>query len=190
MKSFYLLLLTLAVSAVSCRTKDGEPGPAGESTLNKQGSISGTITYADNDGNDKTTSFNYQYFESLEDNKFYYEDDGSLSYYNVEFQRRDLKDNNNYFNIEFSGNGTDGIENLPANNYVNFSMFTLINNELYEFSSSYNSFEITNFSLDHTTGRLLFDYSGNVYYSGENTATVTGRVDVILNKQRSNYNPK
>lgn len=183
MKTFYLLLIASVISFTACRTKDGEPGPAGESSLMKQGSISGTIAYTDDNGNDATTSFNYQYYESLEDNQFSYEG-GSLSYYNVNFQRRDLKDNNNYFNFECTGNGSDDIENLPANNYVNFSLFTLINNELYEFRASYNSFAITNLSLDPTTGRLLFDYSGNVYYDGDNTATVTGRVDVILNRER------
>lgn len=180
MKSFYLLLIAGVISFTSCRTKEGEPGPAGESSLNKQGSVTGTITYTDDNGNDATTSFNYGYFESLENNKYYwYDEDGE--YYGIQFERRDLKDENNYFSFLIAGDATNGVEDDPYTNYANFSLYKVINNELYEFDD--DDIEVTNVKLDHTTGRLTFDFAGSVYSDGE-YATVTGKVDVILNRTR------
>lgn len=183
MKSLYILLLALAVSAVSCRTKEGEPGPAGESSLNKQGSITGTITYTDDDGNDATAPFNFEYYESLSDNQFYY-GDSEGEYYELAFGRRALNDNNNFFNIEAYGSVTNGVEEEPSYSNINFSFLTIINNELYEFYD--NGFEISNVSLDPVTGRLTFDFSGTTYYGyDDNLASITGRVDVILNRSNS-----
>jgi hypothetical protein len=187
MKSFYLLLIALAISAASCRTKEGEPGPAGESSLNKQGSITGTIKYTDDNGDEATVPFNYQYFESLEDNGFYYEEEGSESYYEVSFRRRDLKDVNNYFNIQGYGYGMNGAEDAPSYLNINFSFLTVINNELYEFDEM-NDVEIENISLDPATGRLTCDFSGIVYYDNESSASVTGKVDVLLNRSIKAFN--
>lgn len=184
MKSFYLILLASVISFTACRTKEGEPGPAGESSLNKQGSVTGTITYTDNNGDDASTSFNYQYYESLNDNKFYFED-GTNLYYDLNFERRDLKDSRNYFDIEVSGYGMNGVLDDPTNAYLGFSYFTVINNELYAFYGSENV-DITNVSLDETTGRLIFDFTGDASLDG-NSGTVTGRVDVILNRSRTSF---
>jgi len=74
MKTFYLLLLVLAISAVSCRTKEGEPGPARATNLTQQGSITRTLAYVDYQGNAIRVPFSYGYFESLSDNKFYYDE--------------------------------------------------------------------------------------------------------------------
>ncbi len=186
-KSFYLIVFALIMSVTSCRTKEGAPGPAGESTLSKQGSISGTISYTDDNGNDATVPFNFQYFESLQDNAFSYQDNGqsqSPSTYSLDFGRRDLKDVNNYLDFSLDGYSTNGIEDAPYSIVNQFSFLTVINGELYEFEST-NDFVITNVNLDPTTGRITFDFTGTVYYSGY-SGTVTGRADVISNRLRPN----
>lgn len=66
---------------------------------------------------------------------------------------------------------------------MDFSLYTIINNEVYYFSNNSRSgVTITNLSLDPTTG-LTFDFSGTVYFEGT-AATVTGKVDVTLNRTR------
>ena len=65
MKSFYLLLIGSVISFTACRTKEGEPGPAGESNLNKQGSMSGTLTYFDHKGAQVVQNFDYNYYNKL-----------------------------------------------------------------------------------------------------------------------------
>ena len=181
MKSLYLLLLTLMISVVSCRTKDGAPGPAGETNLTQQGFVSGTITYAGSNGN-VNVPFKYEYFESLSDNKFYYYDQGS-EYYEASFVRRDPKDSYNTFWVELSGNSTAGVEADPGYTSMSFNFVTLINNELVEFSG--NAPTITNVSLDPTTGRLTFDYTCTASFNG-GSGTLTGKVDVILNRSPRN----
>jgi hypothetical protein len=185
MKSFYLLLITLAISATSCRTKEGEPGPAGKSSLTKQGSVSGTITYSIDNGttNTATVPFEYNYFESLNDNKFYFEDSEG-DYYDFFFGRKDLKDARNYFYFWSYGYGTNGIEDDPEYTNVNFSFVTVINNKLLEFNTSGG--DITNLKLDPETGRLTFDYANDSVEFNEGTASIAVKVDVILNRS-SNY---
>lgn len=181
MKSLYLLLVTLVISVVSCRTKDGAPGPAGESSLMQQGFISGTITYTGNNGN-VSVPFNYQYFESLSDNKFYYYvNEGD--YYEASFTRIDQKDDYNGIHFELSGDSDAGVESDPTDPYMYFRLITFVNNELVVFNGY--SPTITNVNLDPATGRLTFDYTGTVdsYYG---RATVTGKVDVILNRSPKN----
>jgi len=182
MKIFYLLLVAVTINMTACRTKDGEPGPAGESALMKQGSISGEITYLDNNENEAKAPFKYEYFESLQENKFYYNTTGNDGdpLYQINFNRRDLKDYNNYFNVKFEGSETSGD---PYYSNINLNVIKVINNTLYEFYSS-DDFEISNLSFEPSTGRLLFDFSGTVYYSN-GQGVVTGKVDVILS--RSSY---
>jgi hypothetical protein len=62
MKSLYLLFITLFVSVVSCRTKDGAPGPAGENELTQQGSITATISFTDESGANVVKTAKYEYF--------------------------------------------------------------------------------------------------------------------------------
>jgi len=182
MKIFYILLVAVSINMMACRTKDGEPGPAGVSSLMKQGSVSGEITYLDNDDKEFKETFKYEYFESLQENKFYYNAPGNDEdpIYQINFNRRDLKDYNNYFNVEFEGSETSGD---PYYSNINLNVIKVINNTLYEFYSS-DDFEISNMSFDPSTGRLLFDFSGTVYYSN-GQGVVTGKVDVILS--RSSY---
>ncbi|HSY61780.1 MAG TPA: hypothetical protein VK796_07880 [Cytophaga sp.] len=197
MKSFYILLLVLAVSAVSCVTKDGAPGPAGASSLAQQGTISGTLAYVDNDGNAVSAPFSYGYFESASDNKFYYDEAGKQNY-QIQLVRRDLKDYNNYINFSnLAGFNISNQFEAPTSGSFDFSLVKVIGGELFEFegsfsaSSSTSSYSITNYSFDATTGRLIFDFVLNIdpadinssdQYDDTQSATVTGRVDVILNR--------
>jgi len=182
MKSLYILIFALFISAVSCRTKDGAPGPAGDNGLTQQGSISAQIAFIDSSGNNAVKSLNYQYYASLSDSKFYYEVNGSASYYDVSFTRKDIKDNYNYISIDLVGNGLNELEYDPFYTHMNFHFVTLVNNEIVEFYSD-GGVTITNVNLDSTTGRLTFDYTGSAYYNnGNQTATVTGKVDVIMNR--------
>jgi hypothetical protein len=180
MKSFYLLLL-LTVSVISCRTKQGEPGPSGASILNQQGSVSGTITYSINNGTTNVDSvpFKYTYFKSLDNNKFYFDNSDGDSY-ELSFERIDSKDNNNYFDLDCSGSGTDGVEEDPSYSNLNFSFVTVINNVLYEFNASDGT--ITNFTLNPSTGRVTFDYANDSVELDNGTASITLKVDVILNR--------
>jgi hypothetical protein len=169
------------ISVVSCRTKDGAPGPAGESSLMQQGFISGTITYTGNNGN-VSVPFNYQYFESLSDNKFFYYDLQG-EYYEILVKRRDQKDDYNDIHFELSGYSNAGVESDPTGQTMYFNLITLVNNELVVFNGY--SPTITNVNLDPATGRLTFDYTGTVN-SNNGSGTVTGKVDVILNRSPKN----
>ena len=178
MKSLCLILIAFAVSAASCRKKDSQPAPARESLLNKQGSISGTITYIDN-GSNVTTDFDYQYFDSIQENKFYYIKNGFDAYYGLSFGRKDLNDKNNYFNFYIEGNSINGIENDP--NYVSnhFLLRKVINNKIEEFYIDGNQSQVTNLTLDDSTGRLICDFYLPVYHGGS-LGSIAGKVDVIL----------
>jgi hypothetical protein len=201
MKSLYILLLTLAVSAVSCKTKEGEPGPAGESSLNKQGAISGKLTYVDHNGDPLEQSFSYEYFETLSQ-AFYTinEDNGQ---YVISISRRDLKDYGKGFLINLYGS-TDQSGNpiVASQGSIGFSYLNVINNYLFSFvtdggegplyfdsGKSSTTGEISNFNFNETTGRLIFDYTFTVSpddignwtkYDGDTPATITGHVDVVV----------
>jgi hypothetical protein len=183
MKLFYLMVFVSMVSVTSCRTKDGEPGPAGESTLVKQGSISATITYTDDNGNDATVPFDYQFYETLYDSRFYYEDNQGEISYGVDVRRRDLRDENNSFNFIVEKNIFANIGDDPHFTRSEFSFNVVINNDLFEFYNYGYGPDVTNFTLDPSTGRVTFDFSGSIYKNGE-AATITGRVDVILYRTR------
>lgn len=205
MKSFYILLLALSITAVSCRTKEGEPGPAGESALSKQGSISGTLNYVDVDGNPITKQFSYEYYETLFDSR-YDENDGLK----VSISRRDLKDTEKYFKFNFTSyKDNNDIYEAPEYGSIDFSFVSVNNNQLFSFSDyesasgyyeevyfndeSETIVDITNFSFDKNTGRLIYDYSitysiVNIPYQDRydefTQATVTGHVDVVLNEKK------
>jgi hypothetical protein len=199
MKSLYILLVAIAVCTVSCRTKEGAPGPSGESTLTQQGTISGSLAYVDYQGNPISVPFSYSYFASLAGNKFSYDENGKKNYL-VQLFRRDLKDNNNYIGFyNLLGYNVNNQFNAPSSGDFDFSLVKIINNNLFEFNAYFYStntttlstYTITNYNLNATTGRLTFDFEivfdpnsidDSVRYNYEVVAIVTGKVDVILNR--------
>ncbi|WP_018342446.1 hypothetical protein [Cytophaga aurantiaca] len=182
MKSFYLLVLAVALCAASCRAKEGEPGPAGQSALKQQGEISGTIAFTTIAGKDTSVPFSFKYFSSIKENTFSYQQNGTYTNYGFDFKRRDLQDQNCYINLNGYGYGVNDTESDPDYSYMEFSFLKVINGDLYEFSRN-TSITVTNVTLDPATGRLTYDFSGTVYYGpNDDEATVTGKVDVTLNR--------
>jgi hypothetical protein len=200
MKSLYILFLTLAVSAVSCRTKNGEPGPAGGDALNKQGSISGTLRTTNSSGDSVVFPFQFNYYESLDENSY---SEYKVSYYTFDFKRRDLKNSSNYFIMK---GGPIIKMSTPTSLTVDFSLEELqSNNTYFSFtdqtcaascveSVGFGPFTPTavtpviaysNYSFDFATGRLFFNFKLS-YPSANNSfgrpAIVQGNVDVILNQ--------
>ena len=204
MKNTYILLIAIAVTMLSCRTKEGEPGPAGESALSKQGVISGKISYVNMDGQPLNETFSYEYYESLADAYVIDNEDS----YTISFSRRDLKDWDKKFEFNLYGS-TDQSGNpvAPTEGDLNFSYLSVTNNKLFSFhtdggeggyvyfyeGTEGTSCDISNFSFNVATGRLLFDYKvvctpdDISYYDRPNEdteATIEGHVDVIvLNKK-------
>lgn len=181
MKSLYILLLAIAVAAVSCRTKDGAPGPAGENTLTQQGNISGKITFVDDSGATVNTTFRYEYLESLDDSRFYIYENGADSDYEIMMNRRSADDSYNSCSFSLAGYNDmiAGTEEDPFYVGNDFNFVVVSGSTMYEFYGS--NMNITNLHLDTTTGRLTFDYDGTVYYSN-GSATVSGTADVTLHR--------
>lgn len=200
MKTFYLLLMAAVITVTSCRTKEGEPGPAGESSLQKQGSVSGSIAYVDANGDSVNLPFNYEYFESLSNSTFTYDQYG----FSADFQRRGANDENNSIEFRnFQGDKMNGSFSTPEYFNFNFSTVKNLNNELFNFSSGFyagdaqSTCEISNFSLDTLSGRLVFDFKSDydpydIYsdsrYDFSTHALVKGHVDVTVYRKRYNNN--
>lgn len=198
MKSLYILLLAIAVSVASCKTKEGEPGPAGESGLAQQGKVSGTLDYKDHDGNSVSIPFEYSYYESITDNQYNYEE--IQGGYLLNFFRRSLKDNNNFVTFSnLAGGKANGQFTAPLSGSFEFSLVKVMGNDLFEFngyfdaSNQNSTYTITNFFFDPTTGRTTFDFElsfdpSSIGYEGRyddaEYATVTGKIDVILNRTK------
>jgi hypothetical protein len=213
MKTLYVLLIALSFAMVSCRAKQGDPGPAGAngangadgvSTLTKQGSISGTLGYVDYKDSALSLPFSYEYSESLIESEYeVYTGDGT--YYGINVTRRDPKDSEKKLIFYFEGDlNNDGSFGSPYYATVDFSYATLINKALFEFDDNDNdgddaiSFDtessITNFALDTATGRLTVTYDiqysasdilSDDQYDDSTPATLTGSVDVILNRRKA-----
>ena len=189
----------MAIAVTSCRTKEGEPGPAGESLLSKQGAISGTISYLDINGKPLTESFSYEYFETLSDT--YYTSDNEN--YSIRFSRRDLKDYQK--TCEFTLDGSldqSGNLTVPEGGGLKFYYLSVANNNLFSFSiyggsggflyfsgESQTTGVISNFSFNKTTGRLIFDYTLSVHpndinysdrYNNTTFAEINGHVDIVV----------
>lgn len=197
MKTIYLLMIGAAVFLASCRTKEGEPGAAGESSLNKQGSVSGSITYVKRNGDPITVPFNYECYESMTETTFAFNGFD----YEADFGRRSANDYNNYigfFGIDGSKSQNGGFT-APDGFSFNFSTVQNVNNELFEFSGNFyagdaaSDFTITNFSLDTLTGRMVFDFESvfdpsDIDYSSKyddaTPCTVKGHVDVSLIRRK------
>jgi hypothetical protein len=194
MKKILLLIFVLSSLFLSCKTKEGEPGPAGDNALNKDGSISGTIYYNYANGDTAIVPFNYEYYESELD--FYAELDTLYDTYKIRFKRRELKEINSYTFIELYGALDANNKPLDADfNDISFQQFNLvkkINNKLFKFAF-YNLYSstgsITDFVFDEKTGKLFYNYtfdvspsdiSSNYAVDGVTTAKIVGNVNLTL----------
>ncbi|ABG60614.1 hypothetical protein [Cytophaga hutchinsonii] len=202
MKTFYLLLMAVALTTFSCRTKEGAPGPAGESALNKQGSINGTLTFVDYKGDEVKQTFDYAYYETLFDNQFQYFNYGE---YDLNVKRRDLKDKYSYISFDAYGytDEGDGITPVPPfYGRLDFSMIRNVNNSVFDFGVTFDldesssTFNVTNLKLDTLSGRITYDFEaiinpndmyGDTYGSTE--ATLQGHVDVIAKRKYDSNAP-
>jgi hypothetical protein len=194
MKAFYLILIALVAITFSCKKKgrDGSPGPVGQNQFTKQGLISGTVTFTDENNKEQKAPFSYEYYGSLSNSKITYDtinNAPNLSY-NINLYRLDFADYNNNFTFNISGGGVSKVLNpTPALSNFNFQLNTIINNKVYTLSnSSSNTPTITNLKFDFTTNHLTFDYTATAmnYGGAKNDGTMQGKVDVILNYEVRN----
>ena len=189
MKTIYVLLIALVACTFSCRTKNGEagtPGPAGESTLTKQGTISGVITFQDVAERTQTFPYNYEYFESIDESKYYPSDVDSTKF-DANFSRRELKDYANFATFEVTGyRSSSNMNDVQMSGYFKFSIQKIMGNLLYQFNHNGSNFTITNINFNKNTGRLTFEFENNdIMYrinSEEKYASMKGNVDVVLNR--------
>ena len=194
MKSFYLILIALVAITLSCKTKTkyGAPGPAGQNQFTKQGLISGTVTFNDENNKVQKAPFSYEYYGSLSNSKITYDtitNAPNLSY-NIHLYRLDFVDYNNNFTFNISGGGVSKVLSpTPALGNFNFQLNTIINTKFYKLSnSSSNTPTITNLKFDFTTNHLTFDFTATAinYGGAKNDGTMQGNVDVILNYEFRN----
>jgi len=225
MKTLYLLLVVLVFTTTSCFTKTGDPGPTGTvgttgttgaNTLDKQGTIAGTLEYVDYKDSALSLPFSYQYTESVLSQSTYSIDTTKTSY-KIYIERRDPADSEKRFGLTLYGAISNGLFTIPNSGDVDFSYVSLINNNLFEFnditpedgtpeetvyfSPDYNTettCQFSGFNLDTLTGRLTFQYeisysSDNIDYNDEYDSTtpaiVSGSVDVVLTKLLRPYVP-
>ncbi|WP_299253723.1 hypothetical protein [uncultured Cytophaga sp.] len=186
MKSFYLILIALVTITVSCKkAKEGAPGPAGIDAYPKQGYVYGTVTFTDEDNKPQTTTFNYQYYESLSNSQIWYDTTTNAPSftYKLNVFREDLKDSGS--SIKFSINGTGAnktVGAIPSGSNVNFYLLANINKKLYSFYYKETSAIITNMKFNFATNQLTYDFTlTNVDCGVNKSGTVIGKVDVIVN---------
>lgn len=202
MKVFiYLWIIAASMIIFSCRTKEGAPGPAGEDALTKQGSISGTLKTVNSKNDSISIPFEFNYFESLEENTF---EDYKGTLYTSSFKRRSLKEKGSYFVMSNNSPVTKG--ETPTNLTVDFGLLLVQSNGSYFIFEDmdcpdgcnetvnlvpYNdktlpaAITYSNYSFDFETGKLSFNY--RIFYPAANNnlnrdAIVTGSVNVVLNK--------
>jgi len=185
----------------------GANGTTGGNALTKQGSIAGTLSYVDYKDSALSIPFNYQYFESISEGTYYL----AQGFYTINISRKDITDVEKSFTFSLNGRpmnngGSFGTPAYPAYGSFNFSYLTTINKNLFEFSGYDHSYEqvpvhfgpqssstctVSNFALDTISGRVTFQYAityspDDIYqavrYDSNTPATITGNVDVILNK--------
>ena len=173
-KKFSLIvLISICVLINSCRTKDGAPGPAGQSDLINQGSVSGTLSYLDYKGDSVAIPFNYQYYATLQNNQFTYNGiNKGNSGYSFAFSRRSINDSNDSISFNLGGS-LDSIGRPSAKNTylsMSFSFIENLNKSVFSFGASDgsmgdsnygSSYTISNFSLDTLSGQLNFNYVAN-----------------------------
>lgn len=209
-----ILLFTFIFSLfAACNTGEkGEPGPAGKGFFKSGGVFSGTMHYDYPNGDTAIIPFNYNAYVSSLSQTLFLDTAGGNFYYNVNIERNDPNETENYFNIYFcdaylsQGQNGDYIAIKPDYAFVKFK-YTKTTNPIFTISNDYynpyddgsyasgDDFTISNYSLDLETGRIKFDYVINIpeyhipdeynVFNGT-PAKITGSVDIILTK--STYN--
>ncbi len=187
MKSFNLILIALAAITFSCKknARDGAPGPTGETQYTKQGVISGTVTFTDENNKEQKAPFSYEYNKSINYNYIKYDTitNAPNFSYRINLIRTDIPDPNNIIYFDIPGEGVSKVvKTTPTAFDFIFRLNTIINNKLYKFQC-FSQPIITNFKFDFATNHLTFDYTAkNISYGGTtNDGTMEGKVDVILN---------
>lgn len=192
------MIAIMAVCIFSCRTKDGAPGPAGESAYNKQGTISGTLRYLTIKGDSAIIPFNFDSYYSVNASTFKYDNIEGNPFYRADVSRFQAKERDNAVYFSAFGNlDASGKPQVPEFPRFEFNYAGVIKGQLFEFyanpfyGDSQSSMTITNFNLDTLSGRMVYDYMidiapsdiSNQYRHDEvSHATIKGRVDVVLNR--------
>lgn len=192
----------------------GPVGATGTSTLlNKQGFFTGTLDYFDYKGSPVKPSFKYEYYSTEKNNVFVYKNTSDHKYFEVFVYRRDISDSQNRLSFYLTGPLEKGLpiyEEFNSYGRADFSYVDLIDNNIFSFND-YNyeqnyisdevsfggdqgyEWDIKNFSLDTLTGRLRFDFTTEINNShiqiedrnGSGWATLSGSMDVVLQRKRS-----
>jgi len=186
MKTYYLLLVAAVMCVMSCKTKQGDPGPTGAAGANgtaganglnpaiKQGSITGTFSYVDHKDSALSLPFNYEYASSVVQSEYSLtKSQGSM--YSISVKRRDILDTTQKLGFVLFGNiNGDGSFAPPVSGSFDFSYVTTINKSLFEFSGldhstsqqqvrfypqSLSTCAISNLVLDTLSGRVTFQYT-------------------------------
>jgi hypothetical protein len=189
----FLFALSILITFNSCKVKDGEPGPAGENSLYKQGSVSGTFYYKYSNGDTAIIPFNHEYYESMNYNTFLYD---SINYndYAIDFYRSQLKETDSY--LYFNSQGFIDADNkfeIPTNNYIEFNLINKYKNVVYNWSlDAYsNQITITDFKMDPKTGNVTYNYTIDIPASDLNFRNkvddvtpliIKGSVNVVLDE--------
>jgi hypothetical protein len=163
-KVFLFICITLGlIQFQSCKPKDGEPGPAGESSMFKLGSFSGTLHYKLANGDTAIVPYNFEYYDSEKNNAFLMDTLNDSYYFNI--YRKPAKDVENYFYMYLYNGGLDINNNplapTPTELSFNFALNSKINNKFfylraYDYDAANSSF--SNYSFNPTTGNLSYNY--------------------------------
>jgi hypothetical protein len=206
MKKSYLIIATLIMTLffAACKKKEvvGPTGPKGNDGLLQDGFISGKINGKTSTGDTIIETFSYSYYNTVLESNFDRDSSGGYKFSNFNIRRRDLENNNDYFNI--SANNVYDTSAVPHRNDFIIDLhfekdfgtgkilqfYTLDNTpkkvaENFYYNYSDSQFEITNYSFNAFTGALKFNYKMDLDYfenSSGNPATVTGSVDVNLKR--------
>jgi len=180
MRSISLLLwIAFIWSLVACKQDDPDP----DLGFKQEGFIKGKITGVSKDNSYTfNDDFNYTQYSLLTGSNATYELRGDTAFY---FLLTRADNSVGYANIGFWLPKTNSV--APYNFYMNISYTKETPNELIQFamtSISKNSFVITDFSFDQSTGKVKGKYSlvGKGIYSGKD-ATVIGEFELTAKKE-------
>jgi hypothetical protein len=141
--------------------KDGEPGPAGDNSLLKQGNVSGTMYYKYMNGDTAIVPFNHEYYESINYNTFAY-DSITNNEFEIDFYRGQLKEANSYLYFNLQGYlDANNFFQIPIYNYANFELINKYKNKVYNWNFDIYSqhITITDFKMDVKTGVASYNYT-------------------------------